>query len=297
MKSATLLHNPEAGNEAYTKKELKSKIKAEGFKSSYSSTKKKGWGKIDSKTDFIIVAGGDGTVGKVAIKLLDKKLNKKHRIALLPLGTANNIAKTLGITAEAKEVIQSWHDKKLKKFDVGRIRNLPSAKFFLESFGYGVFPLLMQEMKHLDEKLMNTPEKKLDVAIKLLQEIILSYEPPYCKLEINGTDHSGKFLLVEIMNTQSIGPNLVLSPNGNPGDGVFEVVLIAENQKRNFLSYILSTIKETKQPYPFDVIKAKNVRIKCNEPHCHVDDELVKIRKETEVRIKLMEGMLEFMVQ
>ncbi len=38
-------------------------------------------------------------------------------------------------------------------------------------------------------------------------------------------DHSGRFLLVEVMNSRSIGPNLDLSPQADPGDGQFEIVL------------------------------------------------------------------------
>ena len=41
--------------------------------------------------------------------------------------------------------------------------------------------------------------------LQLLREIISSYEPVHCKLEVDGTDHSGKFILAKIMNTKYIG--------------------------------------------------------------------------------------------
>ena len=65
MKSAALLHNPGAGDESHTKKQLKSMIEEEGFKCSYSSTKKKGWDEIPSDSEFIIIAGGDGTASGI----------------------------------------------------------------------------------------------------------------------------------------------------------------------------------------------------------------------------------------
>jgi len=43
--------------------------------------------------EVVVVAGGDGTVGKVAKNLI----GKGPAIAVLPMGTANNIATTLGI--------------------------------------------------------------------------------------------------------------------------------------------------------------------------------------------------------
>src|SRR5690606_30915818 len=127
MKFAKLLHNPGAGEGDLTKKDLITLIQSAGFGCSYSSTKKKGWENIESmETDFLILAGGDGTVRKVASELLDKKLlDKKLPIGLLPFGTANNIAKTLGIIGDTNHIIQSWNEKYLKKFDVGKIYGLP----------------------------------------------------------------------------------------------------------------------------------------------------------------------------
>ena len=65
MKLSTLIHNPGAGAEKYSKEQLVSRIESLGFECRYSSTKKKGWKEVESDTDFVIIAGGDGTVRKV----------------------------------------------------------------------------------------------------------------------------------------------------------------------------------------------------------------------------------------
>lgn len=109
----------------------------------------------------------------------------------------------------------------MKKYDVGRISNAEKGLFFLESFGYGIFPYLIEEMENADKEETDTPEKKIQTALKLLHKIILSYEPADCRIKIDETDHYGKFLLAEIMNIRSVGPNLFLSPDGDPGDGEF----------------------------------------------------------------------------
>ena len=108
MKIAKVLHNPNAGDGENSDKDLITALEAEGYKCSYLSTKEKGWEKKDwdkiesEDIDFVIVAGGDGTVRKLAGELLDRKLiDKKLPIALLPFGTANNIARTLGIAGGA----------------------------------------------------------------------------------------------------------------------------------------------------------------------------------------------------
>src|SRR6478736_2313320 len=149
MKSAQLFHNPTAGEGDHSKKGLTEIIEAAGFNCSYSSTKEDGWEKMkEDKIDFVIVAGGDGTVRKVAEELLAKKvLDKKFPIALIPSGTANNIGHTLQLPKDVDAIVARWQNERLLQFDVGKITNLKGAKFFLEGLGYGVFPELIKAMK------------------------------------------------------------------------------------------------------------------------------------------------------
>jgi diacylglycerol kinase family enzyme len=298
MKKAQLFHNPGAGNELYNKEELISLIEANGFECRYSSTKDKAWKDIDKDIEFLIIAGGDGTVRDVTEILLDRKiLSRTWPIGLLPLGTANNIAKTLKITGGTEQIIQSWHNPKIKKFDVGRIFKVSETKFFLESYGYGIFPFLMMKMKEKDKNETDTSEHRIGLALEELHEIALSYEPRYCKLNVDGTDHSGKFLLVEIMNTRSIGPNLLLDPLADPGDGELEVVMVPENHKKRFAAYIDDKLKGAEETYAFHTLKASDkISINWDGTHVHIDDEIIKLDDDQNVKIELKEGVLEFLV-
>lgn len=293
MRSANVLHNPKAGEGEYTKKKLLSLIRDAGFECSYSSTKKKGWSNIEAAdADFVVLAGGDGTVRKVAGALLDKKLP----IGIIPLGTANNIATTLGITGKPKDIIDAWNNKNIKKYDVGRIYGLKKAEFFLEGFGYGVFPRLMKVMQKKKERLSDSAEKNLKVALEELHDIILNSKARYCKISLDGADHSGEFLLAEVMNTQSIGPNLNLAPFADPGDGSFDVILIAERQREEFASYVHNKLHGIEQSPVFNILKAKNLDIYWEGRLLHVDDEILELKQPAEVKIKLQEGVLEFLV-
>jgi diacylglycerol kinase family enzyme len=303
MKVAKVLHNPGAGEGDNTDKELIAAIEAEGYKCSYLSTKKKGWEKKDwerlesKEVDFVVVAGGDGTVRRLAHELLDRKLiDKKLPIALLPLGTANNIAKTLGIKGEPEEIIRGWREHQIKKYDVGRIEGIKKHKFFIESFGYGVFPRLMKEMKKLDKSEFDSPEQKIRTALQLLYQVIQNYKPKLCRLKIDDKDYTGKFLLVEIMNTSSIGPNLHLAPFADPGDGFFEVILITDNQREEFLSYVKGKLEGRNESPFFTALKAKKLQIYWEGTALHADDEHILLDEAADVKIDLQSGLLEFLV-
>ena len=303
MKVAKVLHNPNAGDGDNSDRELITALEAEGYKCSYLSTKTKGWEKKDwdkiesEDVDFVVVAGGDGTVRKLASELLDRKLiEKKLPIALLPFGTANNIARTLGIKGGSDEIIKSWKQHDLKKYDVGRIDGVKKHNFFIESYGYGVFPRLMKEMKKLDKSQFDSPEHKIKIALQVLHDIIMNYKTKICKLNIDGEDYTGKFLLVEIMNTSSIGPNLHLAPFVDPGDGTFDIILITENHRQEFADYVKGKLEGRKEAPFFTVLKGKKLQIYWGGTALHVDDEHVVLDEAVDVKIEIHPGLLEFLV-
>jgi len=296
MQVAMLIHNPTAGDEEHKKDKLIELIEAEGFQCRYSSTKKKDWEEIEDDVDFIIIAGGDGTVRKVVKEILKRDSTEKDiPLALLPLGTANNFAKTLGIPLEPKKIIASLKTSKIKSIDIGRIYNIEESNFFLESFGFGIFPYLMQVMKKREEE-YDSPEAEVQGALKKLHEIILKYESRKCKLEIDDTDHSGEFILAEIMNTKSIGPNLVLAPLNDPGDGELEVVLIPEKQKEKFIECIFCLIQGKQENFQFYTLQAKKINISWQGTHAHVDDKILKLEENKEIKLEIKPGILNFMV-
>jgi len=297
MKRAQLLHNPHAGEKDFSRKELTRLIEAEGFECVYSSVKEDGWDKFKDDIDFLVVAGGDGTVRRAAKALVKRKvLDKQFPIALLPHGTANNVATTLNISGEVTDIISSWHEAKLKKFDVGKVYGLQDNIFFLEGFGFGIFPKLMKVMKKIEDELSEDRDEKIKTARAVLYDIVLSYKARKCRIIADDVDHTGKYILVEIMNTTSIGPNLGLSHSGDPGDGEFEIVLIPESHQKKFEDYLLNRINGKEDHYSFTTLKAKKIQVFWEGKDMHTDDEIVKIEKPTEVTIEVQPGVLEFLL-
>jgi diacylglycerol kinase (ATP) len=297
MKKAKILHNPSAGKQELTKKNLVKLVKDSGFECGYSSTKAEGWKTLQPKTDFFIIAGGDGTVRKIVVNYLVEHKHHIRPILLLPLGTANNIAKSLGIQGKADEIITNIHNGKFKKFDVGRIRGKKKEMFFLESFGFGVFPQLMRRMEEIPEREDAAPEENIITALDELHRIVLSYPGKPFTVVVDGLPHTDHYILVEVMNIASIGPNLFLSQKSDPGDGEFELVMIPESQRQEFADYITARIKGVETGFSPVVIKGKKIAITAPAGSVHIDDQLKKLKKPKNLNIEPMSGMLEFFVQ
>ena len=297
MKKVTLLHNPTAGEKDFSEEELKKLIKEGGFDCSYSSVKDKGWDNFSEDTDFLIIAGGDGTVRRAAKALMKRKrLDKQFPLALLPHGTANNIAGTLGVTGEVKDIVQSWHESTLQKFDIGKIYGFGEDLFFLEGFGCGIFPRLIKVMEKVADEPESSAEDRIKIARTVLYDVVLNYTAQQCKIITDGVEQTGKYIMVEVMNTKSIGPNLELAPLADPGDGELNVVLIPESHQKKFEAFLLSRINGENVHFDFTMIKTKSVEISWEGKDVHLDDERLKTDHPLNVKIEIHPGMLEFLV-
>lgn len=298
MKRAHILHNPNAGQQDQSKHDLIALIESNGIECGYSSTKGIKWKKVDPEADFLVVAGGDGTVRKVAVELLQKeRFKKKLPILLLPMGTANNISKSLDIAGHEEEIVRILDNKRVKKYDVGIVDGLKDEYIFLESFGFGIFPELMIRMKELPERDDATPEENLKTALEVLHAIILDYPAMPYTIKIDGVEQQGEYLLVEVMNTASIGPNLILSGSSDPGDGEFEVILVPESQRQELASYVSYKLSGIEQTFSPPTIKGRKISITTERVPIHADDELIEIKKSKKIRIRPEWGMMDFFVQ
>jgi len=295
MKDILLLHNPGAGEESHDEEELTELVTGAGFKCDYQSLKSKGWDKKLSKYEILAVAGGDGSVRKVVRALLRKDHKELPTIGIIPMGTANNISKTIYEGIDPEHIVASWKQRKTTPFNVGWVSGLPQKHFFIEGLGIGVFPTLVSAMKTVDEAISDDPDKRMQISLELLAGIIRAYDAIPCRIEIDGADHSGNYLLVEIMNICSVGPNLMLSPDCIPGDSNFSIVLISEQQRQNLLDYISGKIKGTEGLTAFPTIKGSQIKIETECKRIHIDDKIVKIPSKSVISIDLDEKRLQFL--
>jgi diacylglycerol kinase (ATP) len=296
MTEATLLHNPKAGDEEHSKKELLDLLKENGYNCRYSSTKKDDWNKFDTDVELLIVAGGDGTVRKVITALADRKmLGKTPPIALIPLGTANNISKALNISGNEKEIIESWKKKKPRKFDVGIIDGADKTNLFLEAFGFGLFASFMNKLAQEKSTKKDTVEEEISTVLQAFHQYIFGYQLRKCTLEIDGTDHTGEYLMAEVMNINHIGTNFELAPKADISDGKMEVVLVDDKHRAELSDYILKKIKGEESRISLPTIKAETVRITWDGTKAHADDTSLVLTPFAEIKIDIKPGLLQFL--
>jgi diacylglycerol kinase (ATP) len=121
------MHNPKAGDAKHGRKQLMAALARAGHHAVYRSTKKRDYKKaLKDPTDLVLAAGGDGTVVKVASRLIDTGIP----LGVLPLGTANNLARSLGFVASPNEIIARLRGSKKRVFDIGLARGPLGKRYF-----------------------------------------------------------------------------------------------------------------------------------------------------------------------
>ena len=264
---ATLIYNPNARSiNSVTPEQLLEALKEAGYHPIYKTTNSEE--DLDSALagveGLVVVAGGDGTLRAVAIRILNKNVS----LTPLPLGTANNISQTLDIKGEPLEIVKGLKNPRKRAFDVGRIRGPWGESYFLEGAGWGFFADILADYK---------PEAGKDMlrgvasAIKTISE----YTVYPSRMALDGRDISGDYILVEILNTVAIGPRLKLAPQANPGDGLLDVVRVSNHFRDGIIDYGLGLIAERLHEMDsVQVDRGRKLELEWPGFHIHFDAEL-----------------------
>jgi diacylglycerol kinase family enzyme len=252
-----LMHNPKAGDGKHNKKQLMASLARCGHQAFYQSRKAAGWKKAFKKpVDLVIAAGGDGTVHKTAWQLLDSGIP----LAILPLGTANNLARSLGFTGSVNEILESLHCGKSQPFDIGVARNGSQKGWFFEAAGGGLFADYFPAAK-ANEKKNATPQEELNGHLSLLRQLSLDYQTRHWSMSIDGKDISGRYILWGAMNICSAGPGLHLAPNAKTDDGQLDFVAVSEHERNDFIKHVDAHLAARKKRVPLTPRKFRELKI------------------------------------
>ena len=94
---------------------------------------------IDGSYHHILVAGGDGTVNYVVNML--KRRNLDLPVAVLPTGTANDFANTLGVPSDIEKACRRILGGEIRRVDLGRAND----EYFVNVFSCGLFTDVSQK--------------------------------------------------------------------------------------------------------------------------------------------------------
>jgi len=310
MKRAILVHNPTAGHGKHSAEALAALLRQRGYRVSYVHAKKKKQLKtLRDARGLIVAAGGDGTVHRVARQIA----GRGKTMTILPLGTANNIARSLGVEGSPGDLIAGLARAQERVIDVGVAKGPWGKRVFMEGMGGGLFAEVMAKLdsgrrrRHKRpggengnyKALFSRSEAHLTPSLHALAEHLPEFKAKAFEVTIDGTKVSGDFLLLEAMNMPYLGPNLHLGRDADPGDGLLDFVLLSEADRAEFASYLKHRLEGGRDAPNLTSTKGKRLHCVWSGSKLHIDDKIAltgKHKRPPEIDVRVMPAAIRLLL-
>lgn len=269
MKKALLAYNPMSGNR-FVPRNLDAIIKTfqeEGiYLELYRISKKDRLIKHlkHTKADFVIGAGGDGTISQVITSMI--KDGVYLPFMALGTGTSNNFtrnldsSKSITTVEQAQKIIRDSIHGEIETIDVGLIND---KNIFLTSLAGGNFiDTTFETDKKLKQRL-----GPLAYYIKPLTELANIKAYPL-KITVDGKSYEERVSIFVIVNGNAVGNFDNFLDMANMKDGVMELVLIKEATTIENLSLFRTILagEDIRTHKNVKVLQGKEFLLECDEP-------------------------------
>ncbi len=182
---------------------------------------------LSDASGLVVTCGGDGTFSAVCVLVAGRD---DVQIAHVALGTANNIAYSLGIPPHSIDALADLASRTPRRMNLGKVSHAGETARFVEGFGCGVFAELLHQY---DTSLGKSPMR----AFTTLLDVLPSFEPVTVEASVDGHDMSGEYLMFSILNMKRVGPQIELAPDADPFDGLFDIVGVKPDGRDSLLGY------------------------------------------------------------
>lgn len=256
---------------------------------------------VSDGVEVVLVGGGDGTVSEVARELV----HTQTVLGIIPIGTFNNIARSLKIPAEidgACQIISQYH---VEKIDVGEANG---TQIFFEAAGAGLdaqlFPL-GEEMKdgHWTRLfqifhtafLFQAPHFRIVFGCKVAEATTPHQRRRYRSRELQSHSLERRALLVVAANGPYYGSGFTVSPGARLNDGKLTLSLYRNFGKWELLHHFIS-ISRGKRRFSskIETFSAAEIELQSTLPvPVHVDGVPFA---QTPVKLKTLPGALRVLV-
>jgi len=289
---ALLLHNPNAGANEVSADDLRQAFADAGWDVEYMTSDGPHFVErlqSDLRDDFGVVAaaGGDGTIARV----LNGLAAPAPPLALLPLGTANNIASALGIGGDPRDLIAGLEQADSAPLDIAIAEGPWGARRFCESVGFG---LIARGLAPVNAARLPSAHK-IPTGRDALRQALRSMAPDALSLALDGKNAEEEVLLLELLRIPSVGPRLRLVPEAHPGDGRLYVATLGVEGREQMLDWLHHP--DDGEPAPLKLREAQRVEIAWHGHPVHLDDKFEAAPREpARMTVALQVGALRVLV-
>jgi diacylglycerol kinase (ATP) len=176
--------------------------------------------------DVVAAAGGDGTVNEV-VNGLD---GYDVPLGIIPLGTANDFARQVGIPADADHAMDVILQRKPRRLDTA---SLNGRRFLNVSTG-GIGAEATAETSP-EVKASLGPIAYALTGIKKFADL----KAKWARFEGDAFEYEGEFLIFALGLTRSTGGGTIVTPMASATDGLLDLCVVEHMSRRDFARLVL----------------------------------------------------------
>jgi diacylglycerol kinase (ATP) len=211
---------------------------------------------IGSRFDYIVCAGGDGTLNEVTDGLM--ALSVRPPCGYIPAGTVNDFASSMKLPKNILKAAKIVVEGEIFSYDIGSL----NGDFFTYFAGFGAFTEVSYETSQAFKNILGKMAYFLEGMTRIPN--IKSYN---MRVESKEVAIEGEFIFGMITNSHSVGGFKGLSgTNIKLNDGLFEVALIKMPKNPVELQTILNALvtKELNNKYMYS-FRTADIKFICKE--------------------------------
>ena len=224
------------------------------------------------KFDFILAAGGDGTLNQVLNGVLQNSLQSIPPIGLIPLGSGNDFARAAGLSDDPAAVLTLLSSLP-KPTDLGQLDCRAAdggavTRYYVNACSVGMGPDVVQRLEG--------SRKSFGPGITYIISILTTFlAQKLCNITCSFDDYTwtGKARVVALANGRSFGHAVYIAPDAALDDGQ-QNIFIAGNFAIPIFLWFLLKLKSGKKIRNENVIyrNATTVKISSDEK-CAIETE------------------------
>lgn len=260
-----MIINPAAGRGGY-KKELPEALKLlsdGGYAPSVFFTERRGHAtelaaEYGGSFEKLIVLGGDGTLAEAIAGLMT--MERRPQIGYIPIGTANDIARTVGLTKnDILGGARRFLDGEAKVFDTGR----RDGGYFNYVAAFGAFTEVSYGTPQEFKRALGEAAYLIGAAASLTK-----LKSRHVRVEHDGGEIEGEFLYGGVSNAYSVGGVIDLPRDEiDLADGLHELILVRKLPSAAALASLAAKVLSHDYSSPYIVLlHTKRARFVFDEP-------------------------------
>ncbi|MFW5793630.1 MAG: phosphatase domain-containing protein [Bacteroidota bacterium] len=219
----------------------------------------------NDEPDTLIIGGGDGTV-RMAAEAVE---NQDTPIGIIPLGSANGLAKCLDIDS-IDEALKALKAKKTINIDVLKINN--EICLHLSDFGFNAGLIKIFEEDKSDRGMF----AYFKSSLKQIQKL----ETYQFKIKINNKEEKIKAKMLIVANGDRYGTGAIINPAGKIDDGIMEIIALNPNSIEDFVELSASLLNG-------NINESANVRIWSGKKADIINSDKAEFQIDGEVKGKM----------